>query len=297
MLWFKKQPKDAAPGGDRDLIEPAVLSLPFDSNLFQQHLSELRHNAELDAGVEVYLESLRTKQTLFAETLAPDVVGSLDFEKIEVLLETVFSARRRVFPVLQALGLQAAVGAIRELLYGSAALTERMERFAGLVPVAETGDKEARKQAGKNRRAMHDFGAEMLHFRDPLKYPLMSRWVWDQSTVSGALREFIRGNDSMVEIPLGNSPEMFEGVRKWLADQIAEQGIYKDVPLWVDLMLAEAYSAYFRSMAEGLLSADFGRSGGPEEHVKKFLGIDALRKDGRSRVKKDAASDMPPSLN
>ena len=294
MLWFKKQPKEAS-GAEADIIEPALLSLPFDADLFQQHLTHLKHLAEADVGLEAYIESLRTKQQLFADALNPSAIANLDLAKIEVLLELVFSARRRVFPAMQRLGEPQAVAAIKELLYGKSPLAQRLEGFTEVIPVAEGEDRESQKSAAKTRRAAFDFAAELLHFNDPVKYPLMTRWVWDQSTVSGALREFIRGNDHMAEIPLGNSPEMFEGVRKWLTDQIGEQGLYKDVPLWIDLVLAQAYSTYFRSMAEGLLSADFGRGGGPEEHLKKFLGIDRMRRSGRSRVKRQTSEPSLPN--
>ena len=285
MLWFKKQPKDV-PAGERDIIVPAELTLPFDPNLFQQHLSHLKHVAEQDAGLDAYIVSMQAKQKLYEESLNPTAIDSLDLAKIEILLELVFTARRRVFPVMQSMGELQAVAAIKELLYGKGMLLERMQAFTDALSVAEGDDRESKKNAAKTRRAGFDFAAEMLHYTDPVKYPLMTRWVWDQSTVSGALREFVRGNDHMAEVPLGNSPEMFEGARKWLAEQVAEQGIYKDVPFWVDMVLAEAYATYFRSMAEGMLSADFGRGGGPEEYVKKFLGIDTMRRSGRTRVKK-----------
>ena len=287
MLWFKKQPKDVQ-GGERDVIVPGELSLPFDANLFQQHFSHLKHVAEQDAGLNAYISSMQAKHRLYVESLSLAAIDSLNLGKIEVLLELVFTARRRVFPYLQRMGEPQAVAAIKELLYGDGRLVERLQAFTDKFTGEAGDDKESLKNAAKIRRAAFDFAAEMLHFADPVKYPLMSRWVWDQATVSGALREFVRGNDHMAEIPLGNSPEMFEGTRKWLAEQIAEQGIYKDVPFWVDMVMADAYATYFRSMAEGMLSADFGRAGGPEEYVKKFLGIDTIRRSGRTRVKKDA---------
>ena len=287
MLWFKKQPKDVQVA-ERDLIVPAELTLPFDANLFQQHFSNLKHVAEQDAGLDAYISSMQAKQKLYADNLNETAIDSLSLEKIEVLLELVFTARRRVFPVMQKMGEQQAVSAIKTLLYGDGVLLERMQAFTEALPVDESSDKAGQKAAAKVKRAAFDFAAEMLHFTDPVKYPLMSRWVWDQATVSGALREFIRGNDHMAEVPLGNSPEMFEGARKWLAEQVSEQGIYKDVPFWVDMVLADAYATYFRSMAEGMLSADFGRSGGPEEYVKKFLGIDTMRRSARTRVKKES---------
>jgi len=287
MLWFKKQPDSPALGGEADTIVPASLSIALDPGLFQQHFAKLGRQAEEGVQLQDLLTSLRMKSQLFSSLLNAQALPSLSMEGIEALLETVFSARRRLFPALQALGIEGAREAIEELLYGNMMLVERLQKFSEIVPVDETADKETRKQAAKNRRAAFDFGAEMLHFNNPVKYPLMTRWVWDQNTVSGALREFIRGNDSLPDVPLGNSPEMFEGARAWLAEQIAEQGLYKDVPFWIDLILAQAYSEYFRSMAEGMLSADFGRGITPQEQLQKFLGIDAERKTGQSRVKRD----------
>jgi hypothetical protein len=111
--------------------------------------------------------------------------------------------------------------------------------------------------------------------------------VWDAGTQSGALREFIRGGDQLREVPFDNSPELFEAARRWLAERIAEKGIYRDEPLWIDLVLAQAYTTYFRSMAEGGLGNDFGRGVTPQEQLKKLLGID-VAPEGRSRVKKPA---------
>ena len=206
---------------------------------------------------------------------------------MEPIRAMVFTARRRVYPAFSSMGIDATREAIRELLYGESALMERLNLFSEIVGIDDEADKQVKKIAAKNRRAAFDFGAEILHFNNPIKYPLMTRWVWDQNTVSGAIREFIRGNDSLPDVPLGNSPEMFEGMRVWLAAQLAEQGLYKDIHFWVDLVEAQAYAEYFRSMAEGMLSADFGRASGPADHIKKFLGIDAPAKEGLSRVRRE----------
>lgn len=289
MLWFKKQPNTAVAESEPDLIIPAELSVALDVRQFQQRYSALKHIAEEDAGIEVFLASLEAKHQLFFSLLNEGAIDELTMVGVEALLETVFSARRRVYPAYVELGIEATKGGMRELLYGKAALLDRLQCFSEIVQIDEAADKETRKIAAKNRRAAFDFGAELLHFNNPIKYPLMTRWVWDQNTVSGALREFIRGNDTLPDVPLGNSPEMFEGARTWLAAQLAEQGLYKDVHYWVDLVQAQAYAEYFRSMAEGMLSADFGRASGPADHIKKFLGIDSPAKEGLSRVRRDLA--------
>lgn len=265
---------------------PAALELPFDERLFGQAFDSLKRHMEIDAGAEAYLQALNSKHDLFAQLLGESTFPGLTLAELESLLSHVFSARRRVFPALEAMGRQSVNQAIDQLLHGEQDLWTRLADFAGLIQIAGDADRDARKQGQKLRRAMHDFGAELLHFSRPEIYPLMTRWVWDQTTVSGALREFIRGHEQMETISLGAAPEMFEGVRAWLTNLLAAQGLYRDMEWWVDLVEAEAYSTYFRAMAQGMLSADFGRSGGPEEYLKKFLGIDPVRPSGRSRVKK-----------
>lgn len=287
MVWFRRPPeKEAVPARRADQIVPAALELPFDDGLFAQIFDSLKRHMEIDVGAEAYLHALRSKHELFARLLGQDEFPGMTMADVESLLAHVFTARRRVFPVLEARGMETVNRAIEHLLHGEPELAVRLEAFAAQVQVPGEADREARRQAQKLRRAMYDFGAELLHFSRPETYPLMARWVWDQATVSGALREFIRGHEQMDAIPLGVAPEMFEGVRGWLASLLEAQGLYRDIEWWVDLVEAEAYSTYFRAMAQGMLSADFGRSGGPEEHLKKFLGIDRMRPSGRSWVKK-----------
>ncbi len=286
MLWFKKQPDKAAAAQAQEQIVPADLAVPLDPVYFAQRFSSLQRHAADDGGIEPMVAALGAKQQLFGRLLDAQVLASLDAEGLEILLDTVFSARRRVFPGFMEHGMERVREAISELLHGREHVTRRMEAFSMLVPVDESGDRESRKQALKTRRAAFDFAAEILHFSQPERYPLMSRWVWDQQTQSGALREFIRGNDSMSDVRLGSAPEMYEGARVWLIAQLGEQGLYRDLPFWVDLVLAQAYTDYFRSLAEGMLSAEFGRGHMPAEHVRKFLGIDAPAKAGMSRVRR-----------
>ncbi len=289
MLWFKKQPEQPAKGGESELIIPVPLAVSLDVTQFQHKLSALQHSIEDDGGVEVYLSALRAKQDLFVRALSKEKIDSLNQADLEELLETVFSARRRVYSDLISNGMETVALAMRELIYGLAPLEERMHAFSMLVSVDESAHREVRKQAEKTRRAALDFAAELLHFNAPERYPLMCRWVWDQNTVSGALREFIRGNDHMPDVKLGTSPGIYEGARVWMAEQVSANGVYKDIHFWVDLILAQAYTEYFRSLAEGMLGSDFGRGTNPSSHIRKFLGIDAPIREGVSRIKRDAS--------
>lgn len=284
MLWLKKR-SGPEPIRERDVIVPADLPMVPDAALFQTHLSSLERLTETEGGIEPLLQALGAKQRRFTEVLAAEAMDGLGIEDLEGLLEQVFTARRRLYPLLEALGGVRVAAAVNGLLFGEGQVGDRIRLFAEAMPVAAGEDREARRLAAKQRRAATDFAAELLHFRDPVKYPLMTRWVWDRSTMTGALREFLRGADHLREIPFDMSPELYEGARKWLAERIAERGIYRDVPFWIDLVLAQAYVGYLRSVAEGNLGGDFGRGVSPLEQLRKLLGVDQPVA-GRSRVKR-----------
>lgn len=281
MLWFRKREAAAI---ERDLIAPAELAVEFDPALFRAHMNSLIECARADGGIERYVAALAAKQQLFAEALAEDSLSRLDGGKLEILLDAVFTARRRLHPVLAEFGIESTARVMRELLYGEGDIGARMAAFVAALPIRQGEGLEARRRAARLRRAAHDFACELLHFRDPLRYPLMAYWVWDSDTMSGALREFARNPDGAEKLPLDVRPETFEGARRWLAGEIEGQGIYRDVPLWIDLVKAAAYTHYFRSMTGGVLGSDFERGSRPEEQVKKLLGIDGERRGGRSRV-------------
>jgi hypothetical protein len=264
--------RQAEPAGG-DLIRPAALKVAFDPAICAGKLACLVRDAEDSGGLQRLVGALEKKHALFAVALEIDALDRMGAEALEALLECVFPARRRL-PV--AGGHEQALAEIRDLLYGEVALGARMEGFADAL-----GGNNA-----KLRRAAWDFGAELLHFGQPERYPLMTRWVWDARAGSGALREFIRGGDALREIALEATPEAFEGARLALTEQLAVQGFYRDVPYLIDLLLAQAYADYLRAMSSGLglLRADFGAQHDPVDLVVKLLGIDSPRRSGRSRV-------------
>jgi hypothetical protein len=285
MLWLRKQPA-GVPEALPDTIVPVELPVQFDEARFRSHMTALLEAARVDGGIEVYVDSLGAKQRQFAELLSVDAIGKLDDAGIEALLDAVFTARRKLHPVIAEMGSAAVVEALRDLSYGRGEVSARMRDFVSRLPIRDGEGREARGRAARLRRAAHDFAAEALHFLDPIRYPLMARWVWDDGTSSGALREFVHNPDQANRLPLDTRPETFEAARTWIAGEIEAQGVYRDVPLWVDLVEAAAYTHYFRSMTGGVLGSDFGRAGGPEENIKKLLGIEPRRRGGKTRVVK-----------
>jgi hypothetical protein len=287
MLWRRRPRDQAAAAAPRDEIAPAALAVTLSEEAFEVLFTHAFAIAEVDGGVETYLEALAGKRDRFAAALAPEAMAAFGLAEAEALMATVFTARRRLWPAFTALGEAGVRGLVESLLHGDAPLAERIERFVATVPVPSGETLETRKAAARVRRGAHDFAAELLHFREPDRYPLMTRWVWDAAQRTGAQREFVVGAATEDRIELAGDPGTFEAVRQWLATRIEAKGIYRDVPLWVDVVLGSAYSEYFRQVAGGMLGQDFTRGAGPEEEFKKLLGIDSGRRGGKSRVRRE----------
>ena len=276
MLWFGRQAKGQGAGEDADVVQPAPLEITLDPDIAATKLRSLTKGMAEVGGAEQFVEALRSKHELFIQLLPAEGGDNLTRDSFFHMLEAVFSARRRLTSFFNEQDELVYLGAVRDLVYGKGSLTERMERFAEIVPADRK----------KQRRGIRDLAAEILHFRDPERIPLMTNWVWDTATVSGAVRELIRYNDTMETIPLGTRPEDYEAVRQWVAEQLAANGFYRDIPYLVDLLLGHTYAEYAKAMSSGLGMVDqqFGAQQDPMEFTAKLLGLDA-RMGGKSRLK------------
>lgn len=288
MPWARRS-RPAVPAAREGDIVSEALPVALEERLFERHWTGLAAALAPAGGPEVFLERLGAKHRLFAAALG----ARPTMPQIEELLGHVFTARRRLYPALAALGPERSGELIAGLSGGADRLEQRIQRFVDAMPGAASPDPDGMRAAAKRRRAAWDFAAELVHFGDPARFPLMSRWVWDRATQSGALRQFARVQESAAELGLENRAEHFEGARAWLAQRLAAQGIYRDVPLWIDLVLAQAYLDYVRAVAAGRLGAEFGRSAPPHEQLAKLLGIDVAPGAGRARLRKGGCGEHP----
>lgn len=260
----------------------------LDEQRFDKHFTAFVSLADAGPGLAAYVESLEAKHQLFARALGPERLARLGVENLRALLETAFTARRKLFPLLERMGDEALRAAVGALLEGSEPADARIAAFCAALPFAPAEGREARMRERKLRGAAHDFAAELLHFGDPQLHPLMTRWVWDASTSSGALRELMNVPENAARVALAATAETYGAARDWIVERIAAQGIYRDHHWWADLLLAMAYVDYFRAMTGGTLGSDFTRASTPDEQLRKLLGIDPERRRGRSRVKRVA---------
>ncbi|WP_006787550.1 hypothetical protein [Thiorhodospira sibirica] len=244
------------------------LAVELDQALTLERLARLQSHVGGPEGLAPLLKALHDKHLRFVQHL-DQADGVLRRETLQTLLAEVFTARRKLLPQLELIAEDTLHTATAMLLHGAAPLDERMQAFAEML---------ADPAQPKTRRAAWDFAAELVHFYRPQLIPLLSRWVFDEGTMSGAVREFIRVHPSVDRIALQSSPEQMESVRHWLSATLKAQGFYHDLPWLVDLLLAQAYADYVSAMSGsiGMIEADFASRQHPLEFICTLLGIKAV---------------------
>ncbi|MDW8468684.1 MAG: hypothetical protein RML56_06585 [Burkholderiales bacterium] len=234
-------------------------------------------------GVERYALALQAKAAAFRELLVERpaaALGPVEFRTLAALCATV---RRRIAPYLEGERFLALRAAVVRLLGGredTASADARVAEFRAAFP----GD--------RAHRWTHDLAAEILHAVDPERYPLMCRWVWDEETNTGVLREIWYGENLDSErIAVPSRYATFLVLREELAQYLAANGVYRDVLQYVDLLLAQVYADYIAEQGGTYLRADFNAPEDPALHVRRLLGLDAVGSRGRLRVRTEARAE------
>lgn len=233
--------------------------------------------AEDAGGVERYVDALKLKSRLFAEALSGERARAAGVREVRLICAWMSTVRRRVGPYLEPANFEATRAAIAELLAGSASTATadaRIEAFCARFP------------DDRRHRWVLDFAAEILHGVDPERYPLMTRWMWDERTNTGVLREIWHGDDvDVMRVEVPSRYETFVVLREELAQFLSSQGVYRDVIFYVDLVAAQVYARYIHEQGGSYLRADFSNVEEPMMHVRRLLGLDAIAEDGRTRLK------------
>ena len=251
-------------------INPTDLMVEFDPAIFFSKLGRLLDELKtIEGGLFGILTALKDKSNLIQDAfpIGNDLDLNLSESDWKQILNTVSTARRRLKSWHKDCGLPQLNSALTGLIYGDASISDRIEAFTGILPGSEN----------KKIRTLWDLGSELLHFREPGQIPLLTHWVWDSNTMTGALREFIRGNDAMSEISLDNDPETFKDARQVFVRFLSEKGYYKDLIFIIDLVLAKAYGDYVRAVSSGcgMVHAEFSTNYHPLNFDLRLLGINS----------------------
>jgi hypothetical protein len=257
-------------------VPPRVLDLsgPQLRQIFE-HLAEA---AEPSGGIERYVGVMSLKSSLFEELLGKGRVNELSETEFCDLCGFITPVRRRVAAWLGRHGFPAMRLRLERLLAGWADLATADARFADFI---------AAFPADRQHRWARDLAAEVLHFTAPERYPLMTRWMWDARTNTGVLREiWYAQNVDAITIPIPDDFATFMTLRQELEGFLRDNGVFRDLAFYADLLCAHVYAFYIHGRGGEYLRTDFGAKQDRMAHTRRLLGLDAIDTEtGRTRLK------------
>jgi hypothetical protein len=237
----------------------------------------LAAGAEDTGGVERYVDALKLKSALFVQTLGEGRARTAGFAELRLVCAWMSTVRRRIGPHVEPQSFESMRDAIAALLEGASRTADADASIDAFC---------ARFPDDRGHRWVRDLAAEVLHFVDPERYPLMTRWMWDARANTGVIREIWHAEDvDHITIGVPARYETFLVLREELAQFLAGHGVYRDVVLFVDLLAAQVYATYIGEQGGSYLRADFTNAEEPMMHVRRLLGLDGIASNGRTRLK------------
>ena len=210
---------------------------------------------------------LETKSALFAGLLGRDEIGSLDEAGAIALLKSIFSVRRKSKLILTTLTLEGFRRSVRDLLYADLDPGQRLEEFAALI---DDIGRDIPDGSG------HDLGSEILHFTDPDRYWLWTRWMWNPRTRTGALPLVVMEE---VDLDGGTIAETYRriGIAYAFLNDVGEAAGFRTEGYGVfgtDVFLASVYAVYMYTTLRMRMTQEFNRIV-PElgDLVRRLLGV------------------------
>lgn len=238
--------------------------LDLSGEALKSALAGLLASGEQHGGIERVVEAMQLKNELFRDAFANggEDLTQEGFLKLCMFMPTV---RRRLGEFASGSGFLRLKEAVVEL-FQKDDVDRRIARFQEHFP------------KGGKFRWVRDLAAELLHNANHQLYPLMTRWVWDTKANSGVLREiwFAEDVDNMT-IAVPDNYGMFLKLREELSGYLTDNGMFRDVPFYVDLLCAQIYAGYITSQGGAFLKADFASEQDSFLFVLRLIGLDGVK--------------------
>jgi hypothetical protein len=253
-------------------IERPVLDLSGDA--LRASVQAMVAGAEDHGGIERYVDAVKLKSTMFQQALENDV-DKLELEAFMGLCTFMSTVRRRIGDWLTTDSFETMREGLVALFDDDVPVDARIDTFCGRFP------------NDKQHRWVRDLATEMLHNTDPERFPLMNRWVWDAQANTGVLREIWHAEDiDHVKINVGHGYGTFLMLREELSQFLSENGFFRDILQYVDILCAQVYAQYICEQGGSYLRTDFSAPEDPMQHTRRLLGLDGVRPgNGKTRLK------------
>ena len=254
-------------------LERPVLDLSADA--LRAGLQIMLRGSEDHGGIERYIDAVKLKSVMFKQALVENEIAELDLETFKGLCTFMATVRRRVGDWLNGDRFPEMREGIVELFSDDDHIDSRIGRFCERFP------------NDKKHRWVRDLAVELLHNADPERVPLMNRWVWDRKTNTGVIREIWHGDDvDHMTIKVADGYGTYVMLREELSQFLSDNGFFRDVLFYVDVLCAQVYAQYICEQGGSYLRVDFSAPEDPMQHTRRLLGLDGVQVgSGRTRLK------------
>jgi len=231
---------------------------------FQREIMDRISEAELQA---IAADLDRKSQAL--RGLLSEDPAQLNRAALRNVLRWVFATRRRADQIIDSIGPKRLAAAIAGLLTTGAAVSERIDRFEDSL----SGHAAQSALVGFG----FDLSSELLHFTEPDRYWLWTRWIWDPEARTGALGlvttealDLSAGaSKGSMYITIGRAMAFVDETGKAAGFTAAGPGLFG-----VDVLLAAVYGVYMHTVLQMRLTREFNRVIPPlPDLVRRLLGV------------------------
>ena len=249
--------------------------LELSGEILRVALQNMVSGTEEHGGIERYIDAIKLKSAMFRQALVENDIADLDLETFKGLCTFMATVRRRISGHLNEEAFGDMRVAIVRLFDDREHIDDRIITFCDRFP------------NDKKHRWVRDLATELLHNADPERVPLMNRWVWDAKSNTGVIREIWHGdNVDHITIPVPNGYGTYLMLREELSQFLSDNGIFRDVLFYVDVLCAQVYAHYICEQGGSYLRADFQAPEDPMQHTRRLLGLDGVQPgNGRTRLK------------
>ncbi|MDH3482332.1 MAG: hypothetical protein OEM50_11485 [Gammaproteobacteria bacterium] len=254
-------------------FERPVLDLSGDA--LRAGLQIMIRGSEEHGGIERYIDAVKLKSKMFRQALLENDVAELDLETFKGLCTFMATVRRRIGAWLNEEQFAEMRSGIVELFADDEHIDVRIVRFCERFP------------NDKKHRWVRDLAVELLHNADPERVPMMNRWIWDLKANTGVIREIWHGDDvDHMTLKVPDNYGTYVMLREELSQFLSDNGFFRDVLFYVDVLCAQIYAQYICEQGGSYLRVDFSAPEDPMQHTRRLLGLDGVQPgNGRTRLK------------
>ena len=212
--------------------------------------------------MEGIAQELEEKARRFQAALAPSALVELPDDRLRALLRTIFTTRRRAADVISEVGAKRLRDELLNLLHGGEPIASRIDRFDAAMSMIDPA-------------VRRDIAGEVLHFYDPDRYWLWTRWMWDPELRTGALPLVTMQEFDLVGATAGQTYRKVGTAVAFVNQTGRAVGFtrYGSEAFGIDVYLACVYGIYLYTITRMRMTQEFNKVIPPlPQLVRRLLG-------------------------